>query len=232
MERSYLLRRLGHSVFIRIPFCLFCIWIMFAAIPGHIYAWDLAKEGKGIEVYTRKVGGSKFKEYKGIMTVEAPLSGLVALVDDASAYPKWIDTCKEGKTLKRISPKESYVYTVNKAFPVANRDAIVRNVILQDPETLAVTIEIEGKPDSIPVNEKLVRVTYIKGFWRFTPLDQGKVEVVYQVHNEPGGGIPAWLVNSFVVKQPFRTLVNMQKMVKESRYPDKTFDFIKEATEK
>lgn len=228
MERPYLHSRLMYASLIRNASCLFISWFVLGAIPLHVHAWELAREGTGIQVYTRKVSGSKFKEYKGIMTVEASLSSLIALVNDVAAYPKWIDTCKEGKTLKRISPTESYAYTVNKAFPVANRDAIVRNVIQQDPETLVVTIDIEGKPDFIPENKNLVRVTHIKGFWRFTPLDQGKVEIVYQVHNEPGGGIPAWLVNSFVVKQPFRTLVNMQKMINESRYPIKQYGFIKE----
>jgi len=129
-------------------------------------------------------------------------------------------------------PDGGYAYTVNKAFPIAGRDAIVRNVIRQDPEIRVVTIEIEGQPDFIPPNKKLVRVKHIKGFWRFRPLGQGKVEIVYQVHSDPGGGIPAWLVNSFVVKQPFRTLVNMKKIIEESRLPDKKFEFIKEAHEK
>jgi len=73
---------------------------MLAAVPVSVIAWDLAKEGHGIQVSTRKVSGSKFKEYKGIMTVEASLSSLVALVNDVPAYPKWIDTCKEGKILR------------------------------------------------------------------------------------------------------------------------------------
>jgi ribosome-associated toxin RatA of RatAB toxin-antitoxin module len=206
---------------------------MLASIPDISCAWELAKEGNGIKVYTRPVDGSNFKEYKGIMTIEASVSSLVALVDDISAYPKWIDTCIEGKALKRISPTVSYTYTVNKApWPVANRDAVVRNVIRQDRKTLIVAIDITGVPDFVPLKAGLTRVKHIKGFWRFRPLEKGKVGIVYQVHNEPGGKLPSWLVNSVVVNQPYRTLSNMKKMVKESRYQEKKYEFIKEIIEK
>jgi len=206
---------------------------MLASMPDNAFAWELAKEGDGIKVYTRPVDGSNFKEYKGTMTLKASVSSLVALVDDTPAYPKWIDTCIEGKTLKKISPAVSYTYTVNKApWPVANRDAVVRNVIRQDRETLVVTIDITGTPNFVPLKAGLTRVIHIKGFWRLRPLEKGKVEVVYQVHNEPGGKLPSWLVNSVVVNQPYRTLLNMKKMVKEPRYREKKYEFIKEIIEK
>ena len=43
-------------------------------------------------------------------------------------------------------------------------------------------------------------------------VDNGQVQVIYQVHNEPGGKIPSWLVNSIVITQPYNTLKNMKKL--------------------
>jgi ribosome-associated toxin RatA of RatAB toxin-antitoxin module len=197
--------------------------------PNMSGAWELAKKGDGITVYTRSVIGSGFKEYKAAMKIKASLSSMVAIVEDVSAYPSWIHTCKEGKLLKRINEKETYNYTINDApWPVSDRDAAVHNKISQNPEDRVVTINIKGIPDYIPEKTGLQRVKKIEGFWRFTPLENGSVEVVYQVHTEPGGNLPSWLVNSIVVSQPFHTLLNMQKVISQPKYKQATYWFIKE----
>ena len=211
---------------------LIYIWIacvLNIILPGQAWPWDLAKESNNIKVYTRPVEGSSFKEYKGVMQIDASLSSLVALVDDITAYPKWIHTCTEATVLKRIGQRESYIYTVNDApWPISDRDAVSFNLISQNHETLVVTISILGVPDFVPPKSGLVRVKKLKGFWQFSPLTNGSVEVVYQVHNEPGGNLPTWLVNSVVVTQPFHTLLNMREQIKEPVYSAKSYEFIKE----
>lgn len=193
------------------------------------FAWELAKEGKGITVHTREVVGSHFKEYRAVMNVQTSLSSLTGLVGDISSYPSWVHTCREGKLLKRISTKEIYAYTVNNApWPVKDRDAIVHNTIIQDDEDRSVIIKIIGVPDYVPHKKGLVRVKRIDGYWRFTPAENGMVQVTYQVHNDPGGHLPSWLVNSIVVSQPYNTLANMQKMVLLPKYRDAEYEFIEE----
>jgi len=54
------------------------------------------------------------------------------------------------------------------------------------------------------------------------------VEVLYQVHSEPGGNLPSWLVNSIVVSQPFYTLVKMKKMITRPKYRNAEYEFIKD----
>lgn len=177
--------------------------------------WDLAKESDGIKVYTRNVSDSDFKEFKGVMQVKTTVDALVALVNDAKACPKWIDTCVEGKVLKKVSDNERYCYTLSEApWPVSDRDAITHSITNRDEKTGAVTINITGAPNYIPEKKGITRVKMIKAMWSFTPKEDGYVEVVYQVHNDPGGSLPAWLINSVAVTQPFNTLRNMRKIVK------------------
>ena len=38
------------------------------------------------------------------------------------------------------------------------------------------------------------------------PKGADQTEVTYQVHTEPGGSVPSWLANKFVVEAPFNTL--------------------------
>ncbi len=213
------------------PFLLPAVVILCLSFtsPDITYSWDLAKEQNDITVYTRKVVGSRFKEYRAVTKIKATLSSLVALVDDMEACPLWIHTCKKGKLLKRISGMKTYAYTISNApWPVSDRDAAVCKIISQNPEDRVVTIMIKGVPRYIPERPGLVRVKKIEGYWRFTPLDNDIIEVVYLVHSEPGGSLPSWLVNSVVVDQPYYTLVNMKEAVKRPNYQEARYEFIKE----
>ena len=188
--------------------------------------WVLAKNKKGVKVYTRKVEGIDFKEFKGIITIKTSLASLVALARDVEASPEWVENCSKSKLLKRINSTETYTYSLSKApWPVKDRDAIVHNVVSQEKRTLVVTIKQTGKPDYIKAEKNITRVKRIEGFWKFTPQKGGNVEVVYQVLSDPGGEIPAWLVNASLVSQPYETLLEMQKMVKREKYQKAKLEF-------
>jgi hypothetical protein len=191
--------------------------------------WALAKDKQGIKVYTRKVEDIDFKEFKGVVTVETSLAGLVALLCDTEALPDWMANCTRVDLLEQISERETYTYTLSKApWPVSNRDSILHNVISQDEDTGVVTITQTGKPDHIEPKKNVVRVQQIKSIWQFTPKPGAQVEVVYQALSDPSGALPAWLVNSAVVSQPYDTLLKLQKVIRQEKYQKATLAFIQE----
>jgi ribosome-associated toxin RatA of RatAB toxin-antitoxin module len=177
--------------------------------------WMLAKDHKGVKVYTRKVEGIDFKEFKGTITIKTSLPSLIALVRDVEASSDWVENCSKSEVLKRINTNETYTYSRSKVlWPVKARDAIVHNVISVDKDTLVVTIKQTSKPDYIKEKKNVIRVKRLEGFWQFTPQQDGNVEVAYQILSDPRGSIPRWLVNSSLVSQPYKTLLKMQKVVK------------------
>lgn len=197
--------------------------------PSLSFAWELEKDEDGIRVYTREVSGSDFREYKGVTRVKATLTALVALATDAGACPTYVETCTEGKLLQKVSDTERYVYTYNDApWPVADRDACVHNVITQDPYRKTVHIKMTAAPGKAEEKEDVVRIMELDAEWRFTPIDKNTTEVFYRVKTEPGGDLPAWLVNSVIVDQPFETLSKMKKIIKSPQYRFAKVPFIKE----
>jgi hypothetical protein len=74
---------------------------------------------------------------------------------------------------------------------------------------------LNEEAEYLPLQQGFVRVSRVKGFWQLKPYEGG-VEVVYQVHSDPGGSVPAWLANSFVVDAPFNTLINLRKLAENS----------------
>jgi hypothetical protein len=52
------------------------------------------------------------------------------------------------------------------------------------------------------------------------------VEVTYEVHADPGGNLPAWVINMFLVDTPFNDLKNLQKQALLPKYANRKFDFL------
>lgn len=204
------------------------LFALHAGANGGGEGWEPAREGDGISVYARPVADSKYREVRGETTVEAELNQLMALLDDTQAIPDWMHNSKNPRLLQKVSLLERYQYVVNDfPWPASDRDMIVRNLIHQDVETRVTTVELLGVTmDELPDKARArapepgdyVRVTELEGFFELTPLDEGRTRVVYQLHMEPGDSLPANMVNSQLVDNPFETLENMREVVQREKY--------------
>ena len=87
--------------------------------------WTLKKNKQGIQIYTRTVGNSKFKEFKAITQVKANVTTLVAVMKDTTAYKELFPLTIEMHLLeeKGETYQVQYVKT-DVPFPVTDRDGI------------------------------------------------------------------------------------------------------------
>lgn len=175
--------------------------------------WKFRSEKQGVSIFSKKVKGSKVKAFKGIATLNVPLRKLYDLLLNHKDYPSWVYRCAEGKTLKKISDTEYYVYLVtNSPWPASERDDVTHVKIRREPKGIVV-FEMKDEPDYLPRVKSRVRVPFLKGYWKLVPLGEDKTQVIYEVQADPGGRIPAWIVNHFVIDAPLKSLLNMKKKV-------------------
>lgn len=182
--------------------------------------WKLEKTHKDpvIKVYTRAVPGSAIREFKGETVVTSSLGGLVALLKDTPNLPNWIYAMISIELLDRPGSHESITHSLSKIGPfMSNRDTIVHSLVAQDSKTDVVTITLSGRPDYLPVADGVVRVSHLRGEWRFIAIGNGSVRVIYQVHADPAGQLPRRLVNAFLVKSPLKTLIQMHIQINNYR---------------
>lgn len=181
---------------------------------AHAEDWKLAKDEDGIKVYLSEVQGSKYKAYRGVTTIASDVASLRALQEDVDGSCKWIHACAEQKLLKHEGA-ESWVYTrFDMPWPVEARDSVL-HVVSEEGADGSVVRKLDGQPQYLPKEDGYTRVASLKGFWKFVPQGDGKVEVTYQVHTEPGGSVPSWLANSFVVEAPFNTLSGLRALAEK-----------------
>ncbi|MDD2092180.1 START domain-containing protein [Pseudomonas guariconensis] len=171
--------------------------------------WQVAKDEDGIKVSLSEVPGSKYKAYRGVTLIKAPLAKVKALQEDTVGACKWIHECESQKLLKQDGA-QSWTYTrFNTPWPVTPRDSILHVTTTEEADGSLVR-KLEEDPKYLPEEKGYVRVAQVQGFWKLVPKGDS-TEVTYQVHTEPGGSVPSWLANKFVVDAPFNTLKGLRE---------------------
>lgn len=179
------------------------------ATAAHAEDWKDAKNESGIKISLNEVPGSKYKAYRGVTLIKASVAKLRALQEDVPGACSWVHECKVQKLLKHEG-NQSWTYTqYNTPWPVTPRDSVL-HVTTTEGADGSLTRTLEGVPRYIPEEKGFVRVAQVQGFWKFVPKGDS-TEVTYQVHTEPGGSVPSWLANSFVVDAPFNTLKGLRE---------------------
>lgn len=190
--------------------------------------WKLRKSENGIMVYTRDLPDSDFDEIRTTTNFNCSLSDIVALLTDIESHTKWIYQCKQSKLIKTISSSELYYYLETQVpWPASNRDGVICFKFSQDSETRLVTVASQNVPDVLPELNGIVRVPKFVASWKFAPKPDGTIDAEYQLDVNPGGEVPAWIVNMFSVEGPYESLTNMKKLLAENKYESVKFDFIK-----
>jgi hypothetical protein len=191
----------------------FALFAQNAAAEEH--PWQLRKNQDGITVYVRPVDGSPILEYKATVNVKVPIEKAVAYYEDPTGAVRWFHQCSESRLLESRSDADKIMYmALDMPWPVSNRDAVYLRARTPG-ENAGVQFAISAVTDVLPPQPDKVRMPYLKGVWRFTPLPDGGTEIYVQQHADAGGHIPAAIVNRLVVDIPFNSLKNFRKRVSE-----------------
>ena len=54
----------------------------------------------------------------------------------------------------------------------------------------------------------------VQGKWEVETVDDKNVLVSYQFLADPEGSLPSWIINMFLVDDPFKTMQNLREYVK------------------
>lgn len=189
--------------------------------------WKLISEKDGIYVYTQNLENSKFKAVRAVCTVDCGVSRVSYVLMDVSNTKDWVYATKVCKLLKKISPTDIFYYSeVELPWPVSNRDFIIRITLTQDPKTKIARIVAENHPEYVPEKKNVVRIPKSSGNWILTPLGDGRTKVEYIIHVDPGGSVPAWMVNMLADVGPHSSFTKLKKEVKKEKYDNVTLEGI------
>lgn len=194
-------------------FLIILLSIVSSAVFSQTGDWKLAKEKKGVKVYTREVQGAKMLESRGVCMIDASAEKLLSTIFDYAHYKEWAPDCIEARIVDRPNPNVIISYSINGApWPVSDRDIVVRNTVSRkaDGSILVRMAAIEGM---VPEIKNAVRISEFNGTWLFEPADGGMTKVTYQALLDPAGSIPAWVANMVAEDTPYTLLDNLRSFI-------------------
>jgi len=204
--------------FIHIHVLAFLLLLGLSFAAGAQYNWKLSKDKGGIKVYESAVKNSDFKKIKVECDLEGDYDRFISVMNDVSHYKNWIYQAKTTYLLKRISPFEFYYYEETfLPWPMSNRDAVLHLKIDRDSLGRFVSVTITSEPNYIPAKNGLVRVPHLLINWTAAQNFADTLHHVYIFEIDPGGSIPAWLVNMFADKGPYETFKQLGKALKNQK---------------
>ena len=189
--------------------------------------WVLKENNDGVKIYTGDVVNSKVKAIKVECELDATLSQVVAALMDIKTSEAWLYHTAGNYIVKQVSQGELYYYSlVEMPWPVSNRDFIAHLIVSQNTTTKVVTIDAPCVADMVPVKAKIVRIANSKGKWILSPVGKDHVKIVYTLHADPGGSIPAWLTNLFVTDGPSQSFKKLKIHLQKPVYKNARLDYI------
>ena len=181
--------------------------------------WEQVDEEGAFTAFVREVEGSSLKSFKGEGVIDAPVNQLLWVLVDNSHRTDWVDRLYETRELARISEPEFVVYNAYKlpAF-ISNRDYVFQGKAVTETDgaiTLNLwSVEHPDSPETIGVRANLNMSRY-----HLKPMKEGKTFVTVEIHTDPKGLLPSWLVNMIQKSWPIKTLSGLANQV--------TKDFVK-----
>lgn len=180
--------------------------------------WKRVAAREGISVYAKEVRDTKIKAMKAECVLNAGVDEVIALLMDVEAAGQWVCHTKSCKLIKRVSDTELFYHTeVSLPWPLDNRDFVTHLKVVKREKSDVVTVEAPAVPGIMPSREGIVRVSTSVNRWLIRPLPNGKVWVEYTLQVDPGGHIPAHVVNMFACRAPIETFRNMRKVLAERK---------------
>ncbi len=199
----------------KFPSLLFLIFL-FARSAAAQNSWTLQKEKDGIKISNRHSVTSPFNDIRVELDLPGNIDQLAAILIDVNDYKDWSYATKISKLIVQQSPESLIYYTeIEVPWPATNRCFYAKFDLKKDPVAQTMLVSAVNLPDYKPISKDLVQVPLTKGTWHVTTVSKKMIHVDYTLELNPGGSLPAWMLNLFSTKGPLESFENMKKKMSD-----------------
>lgn len=187
--------------------------------PDQGAEWILVTDRDGVKVYRQDEGDSRLKTFRGVARMPVDdFKAIGVLMDDYDSVADFMHMVSEIRDVKRYSHDKRDVYvTTRLPWPVSDRDAPLRVSFYQEADSYDLVMPIALNP-GMPEQKGYVRMPMMEGYYRFSPVAPGEVEVTIEVILDPGGAVPAWIANIILRDIPYFSLKRLRRVINQPRF--------------
>ncbi len=184
--------------------------------------WEKVSSSDGVRVFRKQVPGTNVMAFRGEMTTNLHIGKLVTAYANTNLRRDWVDRWHSDAELEVRSKTERIFWIrFGLPWPVSDRDYVLH---LKAGFNHAKR-EFTARLNSVnhvrkPKQSCCVRGKAFGTYYRFTALPgTNRTRVFVEVHTDPRGMLPGWLVNIIQKDWPRKTLL---RLVKRARKGDIT----------
>jgi hypothetical protein len=174
----------------------------------------LKKRSDDIQVYTCKSGNVKFKSLKAEFAIKnTTVDELLAFIKNVKNFPTWQYNMISAELLLQETENKMITRSeIDAPWPVDNRELIVEYTLEKDATLGQLHIIVKTVAYDYPKKKGVVRVPFSHAEW-LVVKDGTALKVRYTMRVDPGGNVPAWLVNMAMAEAPYRSFINLKQQL-------------------
>jgi hypothetical protein len=176
--------------------------------------WERVDSKDGIDTYRREVPGSPLLAIRGVATVNGSLLHVASVLLDTTRLTEWMDRVVEARTLVTLGPLHKIEYErASVPFPLTDREFVVESWVDIDPVNKQVILRARSTQHPLAPVGKLVRGDVISSTFALTPIDAEHTRLVAEIHTDPKGSLPKWMVNLAQKSWAYDTITGLRRQL-------------------
>jgi hypothetical protein len=178
--------------------------------------WQLIKNEDGIKVYSRRLGDEKFKEIRADFELNGTEDQLIGILQNINHQKDWSYGTKYTHLIRKKN-KDTLIYysEVSLPWPISNRDLVIELSFKKDTLNKTLVIKAKSIAGILPDKPHLVRVPFSLALWNVNVLPNKLLKVQYTFSTNPGGAMPAWLVNFAASVGPYNSFHKLKEIIRK-----------------
>jgi hypothetical protein len=185
-----------------------CGWV------AHAGGWEKIDEADGVKVFSKELPNSPLVAFRGEALIPAPLEKLLWVLADNQHRTDWVDRLEKSVVLEKVSDYEFVLYQhFGLPFPISDRDYVYRGRAVRGKDGAVILLMQSESHSKAPKESAGVRANLIRSKYVLIPQGKDSTKVVVEIHTDPRGMIPTWLVNLIQESWPMKTLTALRAQV-------------------
>ena len=181
--------------------------------------WKLVKDVDGIQIFKRDFFDSTIDEFKATTFINISVEIINEVLLDVSAQREWMAFNKDVSIVEKNKDGFVFYHVLDMPWPVADRDVIIKTIMFSDVLNGEYLSYFSAVDDLCkPVSSDNIRIKQMTGKWYFKRISKDLSYFVCQMHIEPGGKLPVFIINKFSKNIAFLNIKAFKKLARKSKY--------------
>ncbi len=180
--------------------------------------WEKLGESDGVVTLRKEVPDSPVVAFRGEALIEDSMARIAGVLEAVEREKEWMADVVETYNIEKLSESDRWEYNRTKTpWPLQDRDFVIHSKITfkADPEpTLTVKMNSADNEKKPPLSG-VVRGALIDSVFVLRYLDEKRTFFTCEIHADPKGAIPKWVVNLFQKSWPMDTISGLKRQLQK-----------------